>query len=98
MTHYMVDIDLPSSRSVEFLSLIPTQRAHINKLLGEGTVVSYSLSLDRCRLWVILVAQSADEATAIVSRFPLALFFRTTIHPLVFHDGLTLSMTKVSLN
>lgn len=94
----MIDIDLPSSPSLEFLSLIPPQRAHINKLLGEGTVVSYSLSLDRSKLWVILTAQNADDAAALVSRFPLAGFFRTTIHPLVFHDGLTLSMTKVSLN
>jgi len=98
MTHFMVDIDLPSSPSLEFLSLIPSQRAHANTLMGEGVLLSYSLSLDRSKLWMVMTARSADEATAVVSRFPLFAFFRTTIHPLMFHNGLTLSMTKVSLN
>lgn len=94
----MIDIDLPATPSVEFLSLIPSQRAHINELLGNGTVLSYGLSSDRSKLWVIMTARSADHAAEVIARFPLAPFFRSMVHPLLFHNGLGLSLTKVSLN
>ncbi len=93
----MFDINLPDPLTEEFISLIPSQRAHIDTLMVKGVVASYALSFDRSKLWVILAADSEEHALSIVRSFPLASFFRWEVHPLAFHS-MTLSLAKVSLN
>ena len=62
MNQYMIDIDLPSTPTEEFIELIPSQRAHVNTLMAESKIVSYSLSMDRSRLWVIVNAETSEAA------------------------------------
>ena len=98
MAQYMIDILLPVEPNVEFFSLIPAQRTHIENLLERGTVMSYSLSLDRSRLWIHLNARSERNALDIVKAFPLYRHFELSIHPLAFHNHASRSLLKVSLN
>ena len=58
----MIKISLPAYLSHELIELIPAQRAHIDKLLQENTVLSYTLAADRSKLWVVLSAKTAQEA------------------------------------
>ena len=94
----MVDITLPTHFDEEFVSLIPSQRAHVNNLMERGTVMGYSLALDRSRLWVTLIARTEQEAMDIVSTFPIFKYFQVRVYPLAFHNMATMSLTKVSLN
>lgn len=94
----MIDIGLPEILSEEFVSLIPSQRAHINRLMAEGRIVSYSLSSDRSRLWVMVLAESEAEAKNIVSTFPLRRFMNVSVHPLMFHNQSNSFAPKFSLN
>jgi hypothetical protein len=94
----MIDILLPVEPNVEFFSLIPAQRTHIENLLERGTVMSYSLSLDRSRLWIYLNARNERDALDILKAFPLYQYFELSIHPLAFHNNTSRSLLKVSLN
>jgi len=98
MSHFMADITLPRHFDEEFISLIPSQRAHVNALAERGTVTSYSLSLDRSRLWVTLDAASEQEAMEIMYTFPLFRCFQVRLYPLTFHHMSMMSLIKVSLN
>lgn len=98
MNHYLATISLPMELTEEFLALIPAQRKHVNHLIEEGTVTGYSLAFDRSKLWITLVAETEQEASELLADFPLSKFFRTKIHPLLFHQGSRASLLKVSLN
>ncbi len=47
MAQFMIDITLPAQPNAEFFALVPRQRAHIQKLLDQGTITGCSLSIDR---------------------------------------------------
>ena len=98
MAQFMFDITLPQEPTMEFFALIPLQRAHIDKLLEQGTIMSYSLCFDRSRLWVIVNAQNQAEALDILSKFPMIRFFEPTVYPLAFHNTTQMVPMKVSLN
>ena len=98
MAQFMVEVAIPAEPNAEFFSLIPAQRAHIENLLKEGTVTSYSLSLDRSRLWITLVARNQREALELLRTFPLYEYFEPSIYPLMFHNSSIGSLLKVSLN
>lgn len=98
MAQYMIDISLPSDPDAEFFSLVPLQRAHIERLLDKGVVMGYALSLDRSRLWIAMNAANTREAGEILSTFPLIRYFQPTIYPLMFHNTSLMSINRVSMN
>jgi muconolactone delta-isomerase len=98
MAQFMIDIELPREPNAEFFALVPLQRNHIEKLLEEGVLMGYSLSLDRSRLWIVMNARTEREAVEILSGFPLFRYFEPTIYPLMFHNTSLMSLIKVSMN
>lgn len=98
MAQFMIDVSIPSEPDAEFFTLIPAQRAHIEKLLEQGTVTAYSLALDRSRLWIVLAARTSREASETLKTFPLYEYFKSSIYPLMFHNSSMRSLLKVSLN
>jgi len=98
MNEYMAHIALPADPPEEFISLIPRQRLHVNRLLNEGVLTSYSLAFDRSRLWVTICAPSEQEAVGIVARFPLFRWMEVEIEELMFRNTVVTAMPLVSLN
>jgi len=98
MAQFMIDITLPTDPKAEFFALIPLQRAHVDKLMEGGTLLAYSLSLDRSRLWMIVNAENQPEVMEILSKFPMRRYFEATIHPLMFHNTSQTIPLKLSLN
>jgi hypothetical protein len=94
----MIDIELPGTITDEFASLIPFQRARVNLLMFEGKISSYSLSMDRSRLWVVVNAASEDDAYSIIASFPIFHFVQFKLHELMFHNGVRLLDPQFSLN
>jgi hypothetical protein len=89
---YMVTFDLPKYFDDEFTSLIPAQRAVVNRLMQGGIITSYAVSLESSKLWVTMIAESEIEVKEIIEGFPIVekvdykisrLAFRNTISPLV---------------
>jgi muconolactone delta-isomerase len=84
---YMVQFDLPNPFPVDFMERIPEQRNIINFLLAEGKIKSYSLSIDRARLWSVFVAESDVEVMEIIAQWPLAEWLVPDVEELMFHNS-----------
>ena len=93
----MITFDLPEELNEEFLALIPQQRYVINNLLADGSIKSYSLTMDRSKLWVVLAAESEFEVMEIIAQMPLADHMTPHISELMFHNAAELMM-HFSLN
>ena len=98
MNQYMVEILLPQPLTRDFMSLVPAQRAIVNKLVHEGTIRSYTLTMDRSRLWVVMVAEDEDDVTEILDGFPIMPYAEADVHELMFHDMATHELPRLSLN
>ena len=98
MKQYMFIFTLPGELGEEFVSLIPRQRAHINRLLEEGVVRSYTLALDRSKLWAIIEGKSEEEVRKIVDQFPLRKFVEVAIVELAFHNTAISPLLALSMN
>jgi muconolactone delta-isomerase len=84
---FMIEFDLPEILAEEFVARIPAQRAIVNTLLASGQIKSYSLALDRSRLWVLMLGESEFEVMETISRFPLIDYMEPFISELAFHNS-----------
>lgn len=99
MTSYMVEIDLPDNYTEEFEQRIPHQRFMVNKLMEKGTIISYSLALDKGKLWITALAASKTQIRNMISSMPLYDFFvEYMIHELMFSESMQPTMPQPSLN
>lgn len=94
----MISIELPKELTQEFISLIPKQRAQVDKLMDQGKILHYSLSLDRSQLWVTLAARTEHEAMDIIASFPLVHFMKPEIFELAFHNSVSTELPKLIMN
>ncbi len=83
----MVDFTLPKDLSETFISLIPQQREMVNKLMNEGKLLNYALSLENSKLWVVFSVQSLLELEEAVDRLPLTHFMKMRISELTFYNA-----------
>ena len=98
MDTYMISIQLPTELTEKFISLIPKQRKKINELMNKGKILQYSLSMDRSKLWVIVVANSESKAMDIIATFPLINYMNPTIYELAFHNSISNELPKLIMN
>ena len=68
MKCFMITVALPGTFTPEFSSLIPPQRAYINKLMGRGIVSTYTLSASE--LMAFLSVVSKRIVSFLVSTYP----------------------------
>ncbi len=94
----MATILLPEVKTEEFISLIPEQRAAVVRLLHKNTIVNYSLSADRTRLWVCFNAKDEEHVRRIIQRFPLFKFMKVKIDELMFTESKTMLFPELVLN
>ena len=95
---YFVEVVLEKSFSPEFMALVPEQRKKVNRLMDEGTIVSYSLALDRSKLWIVMEAKDIETVMDVLSAFPLIKFMKPDVHELAFHDNVHSGFPHLSLN
>jgi muconolactone delta-isomerase len=98
MNLYMTEITLPAYLSHELIELIPAQRAHIDKLLQENVVLSYTLAADRSKLWVVVSAKNAASVDKLIAAFPIAEYVQWDITELAFHNSVKVILPTMSLN
>ncbi|WP_367391768.1 muconolactone Delta-isomerase family protein [Lewinella sp. LCG006] len=94
---YMVEFELPEEFTEEFMALIPRQRFMINQMLADGIIQNYSLSLDRSRLWAVMVAESEFALMEEIERMPLIDYMVPDISQLMFHNS-SMEVMQFSLN
>jgi muconolactone delta-isomerase len=84
--------------SEEFTELIPSQWAEVNRLFTAEKLASYSLSLEKGKLWAIVNAADELEVLDIIGRLPLSPFMEKQISPLAFHNVIAKLYPSFSLN
>ena len=90
VTRYMVEFRLPNHLTKEMLAMIPEQREAIMQNLFSGKILSYTLSKDRKRLWVIFSCASEPELIKMIERLPMTPYFDYDYYELMFLE--TVSM------
>jgi len=98
MNNYMVEVELPTDLTEEFLALIPRQRAHVDSLMNEGIITSYALAKDRSRLWITMDAKTDQEVQNVMRSFPMVRFFSFEIRELMFLNRTGFVLPQMSLN
>lgn len=98
MSQYMVEFALPHEMSAEFMMKIPAQRQKVNDLMEDGRILSYSLSMDRQKLWCVVKAQTEYDVMETIADFPLIDYMTPTISELMFNNVVALRMPLFSLN
>lgn len=98
LRQFLVEIKLPSQFTEEMIERIPAQRNHISQLMDMGTVLTYSLSEDRSKLWTVMLLHSEEEVMETLAQFPMIKFMNPDIHELAFHNQASLITPVVSLN
>ena len=98
MKCFMVTVGLPDDFSAELLSLIPSQRAYINKLMGRGVVSTYTLSMDRTTLWIIMFGEDESEIEQYTDKFPMRHFMDVSIEEAMFHHNAAHYVFPMSMN
>jgi muconolactone delta-isomerase len=84
---FMVDFTLPSQLSEEFVSRIPQQRKAVNRLLQEGKILNYALSLENSKLWAVFTANSMEELIETIEELPLTSYMRWKVNELTFFNS-----------
>jgi hypothetical protein len=98
MPAYLFQIDL-SEITEEFESTIPVHRQYVNKLFSTGTLLSYSVSLQRHAIWCVVSAETEQHAMDYVVAFPLYRFFADVVcNHLLFHHTQSVLLPDISLN
>jgi muconolactone delta-isomerase len=94
----MINITLPEYLDEDFIALIPEQRNHIDLLMSKAVVTSYSLSVDRSKLWVTMNAKNGKNVEEILHSFPIADYITYEITELFFHNSSSFLFPTMSLN
>lgn len=95
---FMVDFTMPKEMPDEFVSLIPRQRAAVNKLMGDGKLLNYSLALEHGKLWAVFSVESEAELIDIVYGLPLTEFMKVRISELTFYNAANTFAATFSVN
>jgi muconolactone delta-isomerase len=98
LTQYMVDFTMPTELPEDFVSRIPQQRAAVNRLLSEGKILNYALSLENSKLWAVFSAQSESDLMEMVHRLPLTRFMKVRVSELTFYNAYNAFVPAFSVN
>lgn len=94
----MVEFHLPEELNDDFFDQIPHQRTAVDRLLEEGCLVSYALSLEDAKLWAVFNAESEMEVMEMILEMPLSRFMEADVHLLAFYNETPLEVPDFSLN
>ncbi|MDX2279326.1 MAG: muconolactone Delta-isomerase family protein [Saprospiraceae bacterium] len=95
---YMVDFTMPQDLPDDFVHLIPEQRAAVNRLLNEGKILTYALSLENSKLWAVFCVQSEEELTELINRLPLSHYMKKRVSELTFYNAAHPFIPSFSMN
>jgi hypothetical protein len=93
---YMVEFEIPVLTQ-EMMALLPRQRMVINEYMLNKKISTFSLAIDRSRLWAIFAVESEQELIELVNDLPMTPFMKYIYTELMFHNMLQI-VPNYSLN
>jgi len=97
LKQYMVEFEVPSPLSEEFLNMIPAQRASLDSLFSRGKLLTYTVAADRSRVWGVLVASTESELLSYLDELPMTTYMDYDYYELMFYNTVHL-MPAMSWN
>lgn len=98
MRKFMIQLSFPGYFTPDFVQLIPKQRGQIVRLLAEGRIANFSLSMERSNAWMVMNAKSEEEAEDVLERFAMYEYFEYEIFELALHDTKNAGFPELVLN
>lgn len=93
---YMVEFRVPFFTE-DMLKLIPEQKEVLKALFSEDKLISYSIALDRTKVWGLFLAEDEESLEESLHRLPLTIFMEYDYKALMVHNSVHLIPT-MSLN
>jgi len=97
LKQYIVEFDILDPYDPVLYAGIPDQRQVVNDLFTSGKLVTYTLTMDRSKLWAIFVVSAESELINLIDRLPLSQYMDYQYKELMFHQSIRLLPT-MSLN
>lgn len=93
----MVEFTIPNPFPRHIYGIIPEQRSAVEKLFQEQILLTYTLSLDRTKLWSIFISSSESELISYIDRLPMTPYFDYDYKEVMYHDTIQF-IPSMSLN
>lgn len=97
VTQYMVEFTIPTPLPDDMFQMIPQQREEVDNLFTAGRLLSYTLSVEKNKLWAVFLASSESELLSYIDQLPLSKYIEYNYYELMFHQSLKL-LPSMSLN
>jgi muconolactone delta-isomerase len=96
---YLLTFQLPDVMDESFIQTIPMHRAKVNSLIEAGVIKSYSVAINREKLWMVVEATDENDVHQIIESLPLHEYLNDyTIDILMFSLNANSEMPHISLN
>ena len=83
---YMVEFEIPSPFPIELERMIPDQRMAVHDLFMNEKLLTYTLALDRSRIWAIFLAEDEMDLRQNIDMLPMTEFMTYDYSELMFHE------------
>lgn len=82
----------------EFAALVPPHRVYINRLIEQGIIDHYVVTMETQQVWITFSAEDKVSVEKYLSKSPLYKFWTCEINELFMVDGLHYRLPIVQLN
>ena len=82
----------------EFKSLIPPHRTFVNRLIKQGVIDHYVVTMETQQVWITMTAEDKDSVEKYLSKSPLFPYWTYTINELFVVDGLHYRLPAMQMN
>ena len=82
----------------EFAALVPSHRTYVNRLIEQGIIDHYVVTMETQRVWITFSADDKAAVEKYLSKSPLHKFWTYEIDELFVVDGLHYRLPVVQLN
>jgi hypothetical protein len=83
---YMVEFQIPFPFPIELEEMIPDQRLAVHDLFLEEKLLTYTLAMDRSKLWAIFLAEEESELLTYIDQLPMSMYLHYDYSEIMFHE------------
>jgi hypothetical protein len=82
----------------EFKALIPPHRTFVNRLIKQGVIDHYVVTMETQQVWITMTAEDKESVEKYLSKSPLFPYWTYTINELFVVDGLHYRLPAMQMN
>jgi hypothetical protein len=98
MTMRKFQVTIQFEMNEEFASLIPAHRTYINRLIRQGAIDHYVVTMETQRVWITFSAEDKAAVEEYINGAPLLKFWTYEINEVFLVDGMHYRLPVMQLN